>query len=52
LIDPKIARKAAAERAMDKVRDRFGKQAVLRGKLLPATNEKKANEKDSPDQNQ
>lgn len=51
LIDPKVARKAAAERAMDKVRDRFGKQAVLRGKLLPATNDRKANEKDSPDRN-
>ena len=33
LIEPAIGRKAAAERAMDKVRDRFGKNAVVRGKL-------------------
>jgi DNA polymerase-4 len=33
LIEPSIARKAAAERAMDRVRDRFGKEAVIRGKL-------------------
>jgi DNA polymerase-4 len=36
LVDPKIARKAAAERAMDKVRDKFGRDALLRGKLYPA----------------
>lgn len=33
LIEPDIARKAAAERAMDDVRTRFGKDAVIRGKL-------------------
>lgn len=33
LIEPEIARKAAAERAMDKVRTRFGRDAVVRGKL-------------------
>ena len=33
LIEPAIARKAAAERAMDRVRTRFGKDAVIRGKL-------------------
>jgi len=33
LIEPGIARKAAAERAMDRVRTRFGKEAVIRGKL-------------------
>ncbi len=33
LIEPGIARRAAAERAMDKVRDRFGRDAVMRGKL-------------------
>lgn len=33
LIEPQIARKAAAERAMDKVRSRFGSDAVIRGKL-------------------
>ncbi|WP_029039835.1 DNA polymerase IV [Cucumibacter marinus] len=35
LVDPGVARKAAAERAMDRVRDKFGKDAVLRGKLYP-----------------
>jgi DNA polymerase-4 len=33
LIEPDIARNAAAERAMDRVRDRFGRDAVIRGKL-------------------
>ncbi len=33
LLEPGIARKAAAERAMDRVRSRFGKDAVMRGKL-------------------
>lgn len=33
LIEPAVARKAAAERAMDKVRTRFGRAAVVRGKL-------------------
>jgi len=33
LLDPAIARKAAAERAMDKVRDKFGSEAVVRGKI-------------------
>lgn len=33
LLEPAIARKAAAERAMDKVRGRFGQDAVVRGKL-------------------
>ena len=33
LIEPQIARRAAAERAMDQVRDRFGRDAVVRGKL-------------------
>ncbi len=33
LLEPQIARKAAAERAMDKVRTRFGSDAVVRGKL-------------------
>lgn len=33
LLEPSIARKAAAERAMDRVRDRFGNDAVVRGKL-------------------
>ena len=33
LLEPRIARKAAAERAMDKVRTRFGRDAVVRGQL-------------------
>jgi len=33
LLEPMVARKAAAERAMDKVRTRFGRAAVVRGKL-------------------
>lgn len=33
LIEPVVARKAAAERAMDKVRGRFGADAVVRGQL-------------------
>ncbi len=33
LIDPDVGRKAAAERAMDRVRSRFGRDAVIRGKL-------------------
>lgn len=33
LLEPSIARKAAAERAMDRVRNRFGREAVVRGKL-------------------
>lgn len=33
LLEPAVARKAAAERAMDKVRNRFGREAVVRGKL-------------------
>ncbi len=33
LIEPAVARRAAAERAMDRVRDRFGQNAVIRGKL-------------------
>jgi DNA polymerase-4 len=33
LIEPEVGRKAAAERAMDRVRTRFGRDAVIRGKL-------------------
>jgi len=33
LLEPQVARKAAAERAMDRVRSRFGRAAVVRGKL-------------------
>ncbi len=33
LLEPEIAKKAAMERAMDKVRNKFGPRAVVRGKL-------------------
>lgn len=33
LIEPRVARQAAAERAIDRVRTRFGRDAVVRGKL-------------------
>lgn len=33
LIAPEVARKAAAERAIDKVRDKFGRDALVRGRL-------------------
>lgn len=33
LIEPAIARRAAAERAMDRVRHRFGRDSLIRGKL-------------------
>jgi DNA polymerase-4 len=33
LVEPQVARLAAAERAMDRVRGRFGRDAVVRGKL-------------------
>jgi DNA polymerase-4 len=37
LLDPAIARRAAAERAIDRVRTRFGRDAVIRGKLYGRT---------------
>ncbi|KKB09499.1 DNA polymerase IV [Devosia chinhatensis] len=36
LLEPLVARKAAAERAMDRVRTRFGRTALVRGKLYTA----------------
>ncbi len=33
LLEPMVARRAAAERAMDRVRTKFGRTAVVRGKL-------------------
>ncbi len=50
LIEPAIARKAAAERAMDRVRDRFGKDAVIRGKLYDRTKSRAAREQEKRDQ--
>ncbi|OYX02368.1 MAG: hypothetical protein B7Z15_18995 [Rhizobiales bacterium 32-66-8] len=37
LLEPAVARRAAAERAMDRVRTRFGRTAVVRGKLYQQT---------------
>lgn len=34
LIEPGIARRSAAERAVDKLRSRYGREAVVRGKLF------------------
>ena len=45
LIEPAVARKAAAERAMDDVRTRFGKDAVIRGRLYGRGKER-SNEKE------
>src|SRR5690606_10608799 len=42
LLEPQVARKAAAERAMDRVRNRFGRDAVVRGKLYTARPEPSA----------
>ncbi len=38
LLEPGIARKAAAERAMDAVREKFGRNALVRGKLYRQKN--------------
>ncbi|UJW86099.1 DNA polymerase IV [Devosia sp. SL43] len=47
LLEPAIARKAAAaERAMDKVRTRFGREAVVRGRLYNKTPAKPAEQDD------
>jgi len=40
LIEPAVARKAAAERAMDRVRNRFGEDAVVRGRLYERAKER------------
>lgn len=49
LIEPTIARKAAAERAMDKVRGRFGRDALVRGKLYQNTARKTEKHKEEED---
>jgi DNA polymerase-4 len=46
LLEPAVARKAAAERAMDKVRTRFGREAVVRGKLYTKSPAKPAEQDD------
>ena len=45
LLEPNVARNAAAERAMDKVRSRFGRDALVRGKLY---RQKESSKKTSP----
>lgn len=45
LLEPEIARKAAAERAVDKVREKFGRDAVIRGRLYRQHEPKSANAK-------
>ena len=52
LLEPLVARKAAAERAMDKVRSRFGRSAVVRGKLYssrPGTDPAPVSEEEADD---
>ena len=46
LIEPGVARKAAAERAIDKVRDRFGRKALVRGRLYDHNSPKHAPDND------
>jgi DNA polymerase-4 len=53
LIEPSIARRAAAERAIDRVRDRFGRDAVIRGKLYDRVKARAArNTEDQTEENQ
>ena len=44
MLEPQIGRRAAAERAMDKVRTRFGKDAVIRGKLYQRSSDRPTTE--------
>ncbi len=46
LIEPGIARRAAAERAIDRVRDKFGRDAVIRGKLYDRVKARAARKQD------
>jgi DNA polymerase IV len=50
LIAPEIARSAAAERAMDKLRARFGKDAVIRGKLYERHKARQSRDQDQPEE--
>lgn len=52
LIEPGIARRAAAERAIDRVRDRFGRDAVIRGKLYDRVKARAARNADKDEENQ
>ncbi|MDR3474607.1 MAG: DNA polymerase IV [Devosia sp.] len=44
LLEPQIARRAAAERAIDRVRTRFGRDAVIRGKLYRRSSDRSRTE--------
>jgi DNA polymerase-4 len=50
LIEPGIARRNAAERAMDVVRTKFGRDAVIRGKLYERAKARAAREQEKRDQ--
>ncbi len=50
LIEPGVARRAAAERAIDRVRDRFGRDAVIRGKLYDRVKARAARTSDRQDE--
>jgi DNA polymerase-4 len=50
LIEPGIARRNAAERAMDRVRQKYGKDAVIRGKLYERVKARAARETEKRDQ--
>ncbi|MCF4099897.1 DNA polymerase IV [Maritalea mediterranea] len=51
LLDPNVARKAKAERAMDSIREKFGEDALLRGRMMRAKYEKEQRKKDSQKDN-
>jgi DNA polymerase-4 len=50
LIEPGVARRAAAERAMDRVREKYGNDAVIRGKLYERVKARAAREQEKRDQ--
>ena len=50
LVEPGIARRNAAERAMDRVREKYGKDAVIRGKLYERAKARAARETEKRDQ--
>ncbi len=52
LIEPGIARRAAAERAIDRVRDRFGRDALIRGKLYDRVKARAARKDTEDEENQ
>jgi DNA polymerase-4 len=52
LLEPLVARKAAAERAIDRVRARFGSDAVVRGKLYGRSRQRAAPEPETERNNE